>query len=49
VKVAEVPAVVLSLIRHLVFRSFRDAFHDRIPESFSPLRFFSTKSLSEKE
>jgi hypothetical protein len=35
--------VVMSLIRHLVFRSFRDAFPDRIPESFSPLRFFSTK------
>ena len=42
-KVAEAPAVVLSLIRHLVFRSFRDAFPDRVPESFSPLRFFSTK------
>ncbi len=39
----EAPAVVLSLIRHLVFRSFRAAFPDRIPESFSPLRFFSTK------
>src|SRR6266540_2972715 len=43
VKIDESPGVVLSLIRHLVFRSFRDAFPDRIPESFSPLRFFSTK------
>jgi hypothetical protein len=41
--VEENPAVVLSLIRHLVFRSFRDAFPDRIPQSFSPLRFFSQK------
>lgn len=41
--VADNPAVVLSLIRHLVFRSFRDAFPDRIPQSFSPLRFFSQK------
>jgi hypothetical protein len=43
VKIDESPGVVLSLIRHLVFRSFRDAFPDRIPESFSPLRFFSMK------
>jgi hypothetical protein len=35
--------IVLSLIRHLIFRAFREAFPDRIPESFSPLRFFSTK------
>lgn len=42
-KVNEFPAVVLSLIRHLIFRSFRDAFPERIPQSFSPLRFFSTK------
>ena len=41
--VIESPAVVLSLIRHLVFRSFRDAFPERIPESFCPLRFFSAK------
>jgi hypothetical protein len=41
--VAENPAVAQSLIRHLLFRSFRDAFPDRIPLSFSPLRFFSTK------
>jgi len=41
--VSEVPAIVQSLIRHLVFRTFRDAFPDRIPQSFSPLRFFSTK------
>jgi len=42
-KVKTSPEVVRSLIRHLVFRSFRDAFPDRIPESFSPLRFFSTR------
>ena len=42
-KVDESPLVVLSLIRHLVFRLFRDSFPDRVPESFSPLRFFSTK------
>ena len=42
--VSEAPPVVLSLIRHLVFRSFRQAFPDRIPQSFSPLRFFSTKN-----
>jgi hypothetical protein len=34
---------MLSLIRHLIFRAFRDAFPDRVPESFSPLRFFSAK------
>lgn len=44
VQADESPGVVLSLIRHLVFRSFRDAFPDRIPESFSPLRFFSAKA-----
>ncbi len=43
IKIDESPGVVLSLIRHLVFRAFRDAFPDRIPESFSPLRFFSAK------
>lgn len=43
VRITESPAVVLSLIRHLVFRTFRDAFPDRVPESFSPLRFFSAK------
>ena len=42
-KVKDSAPVVLSLIRHLVFRAFRDAFPDRIPQSFSPLRFFSTK------
>jgi hypothetical protein len=41
--VRESAPVVMSLIRHLVFRSFREAFPDRIPQSFSPLRFFSTK------
>lgn len=35
--------IVLSLIRHLLFRTFRDAFPERIPQSFSPLRFYSTK------
>ena len=43
VKVDEVPGVVLSLVRHLIFRAFRDAFPERVPESFSPLRFFSAK------
>lgn len=43
IKVDESPDVVLSLIRHLIFRAFRDAFPDRVPESFSPLRFFSTR------
>ena len=42
--VAENTSVVLSLIRHLVFRTFRDEFPIRIPQSFSPLRFFSTKN-----
>ena len=37
------PSVVASLIRHMIFRSFRDNFPDRIPQSFSPLRFFSSK------
>ena len=41
---AESPGIVLSLIRHLIFRAFRDAFPDRVPESFSPLRFFSAKA-----
>ncbi len=41
--VSEHPAVIQSLIRHLLFRSFRDAFPDRIPQSFSPLRFYSSK------
>jgi hypothetical protein len=31
--------VVEQMIRHLVFRNFRDAFPDRLPESFAPLRF----------
>ena len=43
IRVDESPGIVLSLIRHLIFRAFRDAFPDRVPESFSPLRFFSTK------
>lgn len=43
VKIEESPGVALSLVRHLMFRTFRDAFPDRIPESFSPLRFFSAK------
>lgn len=41
--VSDNPEVVLSLIRHLVFRSFRDAFPEQIPQNFSPLRFFSRK------
>jgi hypothetical protein len=44
VKTAESPRIVISLIRHLIFRSFRNAFPDRVPQSFSPLRFFSTKA-----
>ena len=43
VKIDESPGVVLSLIRHLIFRAFRDAFPDRVSESFSPLRFFSAR------
>jgi hypothetical protein len=43
VTIDESPGVVLSLIRHLIFRAFRDAFPGRIPESFSPLRFFSAR------
>ncbi|WP_339074171.1 hypothetical protein [Teredinibacter turnerae] len=35
--------VVMSLIRHLVFRTFHNAFPDRIPQSFSPLGFYSEK------
>src|ERR1043165_7708508 len=35
--------VVESLIRHLVFRTFRDAFPERIPEGFAPLRFPSLR------
>jgi hypothetical protein len=42
--VAESPEVVESLIRHLIFRSFRDAAPDRVPESFAPLRVISAKS-----
>jgi hypothetical protein len=41
--VEESPAVVLSLVRHLLFRTFRDSFPERIPESFAPLRFFSAR------
>lgn len=43
VKTDESPSLVLSLIRHLIFRNFRNAFPDRVPQSFSPFRFFSTK------
>jgi hypothetical protein len=43
VKVDESPAIVLLLIKHLVFRTFRESFPDRIPTSFSPLRFFSAR------
>jgi len=44
VKIGESPRIVLSLVRHLIFRNFRNAFPDRVPQSFSPLRFFSTKT-----
>jgi hypothetical protein len=43
IKIDGSPGVVLSLIRHLIFRSFRHAFPYRVLESFSPLRFFSAK------
>lgn len=42
-KVKDSANVVMSLIRHLIFRAFRYSFPDRIPQSFSPLRFYSTK------
>lgn len=42
-KVEESTKIVLSLIRHLIFRSFRDTVRGRIPESFAPLRFYSEK------
>ena len=35
--------IVSSLVRHLLFRTFRKAFPDRVPQSFSPLRFYSTR------
>lgn len=37
------PDVVAKTIRHLVFRRFRDAFPERVPEEFAPLRFPSLK------
>lgn len=43
-KIGESPRIVLSLVRHLIFRNFRNAFPDRVPQSFSPLRFFSAKT-----
>ncbi|UTF51362.1 hypothetical protein NLA06_05590 [Desulfomicrobium sp. ZS1] len=42
--VADNTSIIISLIRHLVFRKFREEFPERIPQSFSPLRFFSTKN-----
>lgn len=46
VKVHERPEIVRSLIRHLLFRSFRDDPNTEgmLPESFSPLSFFSRKN-----
>ena len=41
--VVKSPGVVLSLIRHLVFRTFRAEFSNRVPLGFSPLQFLSTK------
>jgi len=35
--------VIEQLIRHLIFRTFRDNFPDRVPEDFAPLRFPSQK------
>lgn len=32
------------MIRHLIFRTFRDAFPQRLPEDFAPLRFPSVKA-----
>lgn len=32
------------MVRHLLFRTFRDALPDRVPEDFSPLRFPSVKA-----
>jgi hypothetical protein len=43
IKVREHAEVVESLIRHLIFRAFRDAFPDRVPEGFYPLRFPSLR------
>jgi hypothetical protein len=41
--VAQHMEVLESMVRHLLFRTFRDAFPDRIPEDFAPLRFPSMK------
>ena len=36
-------AVLESMVRHLLFRTFRDALPERVPEEFAPLRFPSAK------
>jgi hypothetical protein len=43
-KVADCPDLLEKMIRHLIFRTFRDAFPNRIPEDFAPLRFPSLKN-----
>lgn len=46
VKVEEHPEIVRSLIRHMIFRAFRDDENTKglLPESFSPLVFHSRKN-----
>ena len=41
--VGENTAVLEQMVRHLIFRTFRDVFPDRVPEDFAPLRFPSAK------
>ena len=41
--VAECTAVLEQMVRHLLFRTFRDVFPERVPEDFAPLRFPSVK------
>src|SRR5271165_7428453 len=40
-KVNKKPEIVESLIRHLLFRVFRDKLPDRLPLDFRPLRFYA--------
>lgn len=41
--VVQYPEVAGKMIRHLIFRKFRDQFPERLPEEFAPLRFPSLK------
>jgi len=41
--VIENTAILEQMVRHLLFRTFRDMFPDRVPEDFAPLRFPSAK------